>query len=148
MIREDFFWRWIFREKKEREEAEKKAQSTEWEESGGKWLVYADKEKIEKAEKEIEKFVEKGEIEAAKYWKLSKPSALCVYSLDKDREKTRKILLSMNLKPSVWEYDYARSKNIWRPRFWLSAFRKLRILISTFGIFGTIKFIFSAYLGH
>lgn len=125
----------------------KKALGREWEESGGKWLVYTDKAKIESAEKEIEGFVERGEIEAAKYWKLSKDSALCIYSLDKDREKTRKILLDINLKPSVWEYDYARAKNIWRPRFWLSAFRKLRILISTFGIAGAIKFIVSAYLG-
>jgi len=145
MIREDFFWRWIVRESRAEEASEEKER--EWEAHGGKWLVYTDRERIENVEKEIERFVESKDFEAAKYWRLSRLSALCVYSLDKDRERARKILLAMGLKPSVWEYDYARTKNIWRPRFWLSAFRKLRILISTFGVAGTIKFIISAYLG-
>ena len=142
MIAEDYFWRWIIKGR------EGKAADKEWEEKGGKWIIYGEKRKFEEVEKEIEKYVERGEIEAAKYWKLSNKSALCIYSHDYERERTRKILEKLELKPDVWEYDFARKKNIWRPRFWLSAFRKLRILIATFGIAGALKFIISAYTGE
>lgn len=142
MIAEDYFWRWIIRGR------EGKVADKEWEERGGKWIVYADKKKFEKLEKEIESHVERGDIEAAKYWKLSNKSALCIYSYDHEREKTRKIIENLGLRPSVWEYDFARKKNIWRPKFWLSAFKKLRILIATFGITGAIKFIISAYTAY
>ncbi len=94
---------------------------------------------------ELDKYVEMGDLASAKYWNASEASAMCVYSLDRDNKKTKKILARLGFKPVAWEYDYARKKNWWRPRFFLSAFYKLRILLKTFGLIGTFRFIVGAY---
>jgi hypothetical protein len=59
--------------------------------------------------------------------------------------RIKKILLELGVKPLAWEYDYARRKNWSRPIFFYSAFHKLRILLKTFGLQGTLGFIAGAF---
>jgi hypothetical protein len=133
MFYETKFWTWII----PKEPREPK----NWAEHGGKWIVFGKKEKFMALAKEIEPYIERGEIESAKYWNWD-TSALCVYSLDKDREKVREILLRHGLKPRVWDYDYAHHKNIIRPLNWtVSHFSKLWVLLKSFGIRGTLQFL-------
>ncbi len=101
---------------------------------------------MERLAAKLDKLVSKGEIVSAKYWNASETSAMCIYSLDRDNNKTRQILSELGYKPIAWEYDYARSKNWTRPRFFLSAFYKLRILIKTFGVREAIRFIVGAFI--
>jgi hypothetical protein len=138
MIKVTPIWTWIVPEKDIRE-------ISSWKEHGGKWLVYGNRAKMEELGNILDQYLEAGDITSAKFWNASNASAMCVYSLDRDNERTKKILLNHGFKPTVWEYDYARIKNWTRPRFFLSAFYKLRILLKTFGIKGTLKFIVGAY---
>jgi len=117
----------------------------DWREHGGKWLVYGPLDEMERLAGEIDKEVQRGNIVSAKYWNAPKTSAMCIYSLDRDNPKTLEILKLLGFRPTAWEYDYARRKNWTRPRFFLSAFYKLRILIKTFGVKGTLRFIVGAY---
>jgi hypothetical protein len=112
----------------------------------GKWLVYGSLNEIERLAKEMDRLVESREIVSAKFWNATNVSAMCVYSLAHESEKTRKIFLQLGYIPLAWEYDYNKRKNWTRPRFFLSALYKLRILIKTFGFVGAIKFIFRAYV--
>lgn len=118
-----------------------------WTEEGGKWLVYGSLNRIEELAHGVEHYVESGEIVSAKYWNASdKRSAMCVYSLDSERDRTRAVLTVLGFKPTAWEYDYARRKNWTRFEFFVSAFYKLRILLTSFGIRGTLRFIAGAYI--
>ena len=101
---------------------------------------------MERLAAELDKQVESGNIVSAKYWNASETSAMNIYSLDRDNTETKQILSELGYKPTAWEYDYARSKNWTRPRFFLSAFYKLRILIKTFGVRGSIRFIVGAFI--
>ena len=139
MIIKKPIWTWIV-PKREDEELPL------WKEHGGKWLVYGGLSEMERLAGEIDRLVESRAIVSAKFWNASSVSAMCVYSLYLDREKTKKILLDLGFRPTAWEYDYARMKNWTRPRFFLSAFYKLRILLRTFGVFGTLRFIVGAYV--
>ncbi len=118
-----------------------------WTEYGGKWLVYGSLDKIEDLARNIEPYVESGEIVSAKYWNASdKRSAMCVYSLDIENGRTHAVLELLGFKPAAWEYDYARRKNWTRFEFFISAFYKLRILLESFGVRGTLRFIAGAYI--
>lgn len=139
MLKKMPIWTWIIPRNDEKNHSG-------WEEHGGKWLIYGSLNEIERLAKEMDRLVESREIFSAKFWNASDASAMCVYSLDHESEKTRKILLNLGHSPLTWEYDYGRRKNWTRPRFFLSAFYKLRILIRTFGFFGAIKFILGAYV--
>ncbi len=139
MLHETEFWIWILPSKPREPE--------NWEEYGGKWIVFEDKDKLAAKAKEIEPYVESGEIESAKYWNWD-TSALCVYSLDTDRNNVREILLKHGLKPRVWDYDYAHNKNITRPVNWtVSHFSKLYVLLKSFGVRGTLRFLLSIFTG-
>lgn len=139
MLKEMPIWTWIVSENESQDESI-------WRVHGGKWLIYGNLFEMERLGHKLDKYVENGEITSAKFWNAGKTSAMCVYSLDRNREKTKRILFDLGFKPTAWEYDYARIKNWTRPRFFLSAFYKLRILLRTFGIFGTLRFIIGAYM--
>jgi hypothetical protein len=140
MIIKKPIWTWIVPVKETAAE-----EPSLWKEHGGKWLIYGDLDEMERLSTHLNQFVEQGKIVSAKFWNASSASAMCVYSLEGDNKKTKKILTDLRFKPTAWEYDYARKKNWTRPRFFLSAFYKLRILLKTFGVKGTLKFIVGAY---
>lgn len=140
MIKKTPIWTWIV------PEAGDGHDDSEWVEHGGKWLVYGGLGEMERLASELDKLVESGKIVGAKFWNASKASAMNIYSLDRDNPKTKQILLGLGYTPTAWEYDYARSKNWTRPRFFLSAFYKLRILLKTFGFFGAVRFIVGAFI--
>ena len=81
-------------------------------------------------------------MEGAKYWNED-PSALCVYSLDSDRDKVRDLLDSLSAgRDRVWEYDYAWDKNIRSPvTFLYSWYSKLTTILRSYGIAGTLRLI-------
>ena len=81
-------------------------------------------------------------MEGAKYWNED-PSALCVYSLDIDRDKVRELLDSLGAgRDRVWEYDYAWDKNISSPvTFLYSWYSKLTTILRSYGIAGTLRLI-------
>ncbi len=96
---------------------------------GGKWIVFDDEDRIRGLAAGLAPYIDSGEIESAKYWN-GDPSAINVYSLDRDRWKTRKILKDLGARyVLVWEYDYAIARNLLRPATfvysWISKFRTI-----------------------
>jgi hypothetical protein len=87
-------------------------------------------------------YIDDGVIESAKYWN-GNPSAINVYSLDRDRWKTRKILKGLGARfVLVWEYDYASDKNLLSPfTFIYSWFSKFRTILRSRGIAGSMKLL-------
>jgi hypothetical protein len=140
MLRKSSIWTWILPEVPWEE------LPTRWKERGGKWLVYGSLNEIEGLGKELDVLVQRGEIDSAKYWNASETSAMCIYCWEEEKESKRKILEEFGFKPKAWEYDYARRKNWVRPEFHVSAFYKLRIVLKTFGVRGTLKYILAYYL--
>lgn len=138
----DRLWTWLIPEEPRRIDEE------EWARSGGKWIVF-DKEKeiLDLAEK-LAPFVDSGEVASAKYWN-GDPSAVCVYSLDRDREKTWSILKRLGAGDSiVWEYDFAWDKNIREPlEFLFSWSSKFRTIVQSYGVFGTLRLIREVLIG-
>lgn len=113
-----------------------------WKEHGGKWLVYGGLDEMERLAKDVDTLVEKRKIDSAKYWISSERySAMCVYSWDRDKEKTRKLLVDLGFKPTAYEYDYARRKNWTRLEFFISHLYKARILLKSFSLRELYKFL-------
>lgn len=114
----------------------------EWLRHGGKWIVFDRKERIVDLAKRLELFIESGKIESAKYWNED-PSAICVYSLDRDRERVWEILKKLGAGDNrVWEYDYAWDKNVLRPfNFTYSWFSKFRTILQSYGIAGSLRLL-------
>lgn len=113
-----------------------------WIRHGGKWIIFDKKDRIEKLVEKLGPFIDSGEIESAKYWNKD-PGAICVYSLDKNKEKTWEILKKLVTKDKkVWEYDYAWDKNIQNPfDFMYSWFSKFRTIFQSYGLIGTLELI-------
>jgi hypothetical protein len=114
----------------------------EWIRHGGKWIIFDRREKIVRLADDLGPFIDSGEIQSAKYWKKD-PSAICVYSLDRDREKVWEILTRFGTwDVRVWEYDYAFEKNIRNPvNFMYSWFSKFRTILQSYGVVGTLLLI-------
>jgi len=110
----------------------------QWVRHGGKWIVFDNKNKTERLAGKLESYIDVGTISSAKYWK-GDPSAVCVYSLDSEKEKTRKILDDLGAaKMRVWEYDYAWDKNFQSPlSFLFSQTSKLRTILKSYGCRGS-----------
>ncbi len=87
-------------------------------------------------------YIDAGDIESAKYWN-GNPSAINVYSLDRDRWRTRKILKELGARyVLVWEYDYALGKNILSPlTFTYSWFSKFRTILMSRGLAGSLRLL-------
>jgi hypothetical protein len=113
-----------------------------WSRSGGKWIVFDDEGRIKDLAKKLAPFIDVGEIESAKYWN-GNPSAINVYSLDRDRWKTRKILKDLGARyVLVWEYDYAFGKNLLSPlTFSYSWFSKFRTILKSRGLAGSLQLL-------
>jgi hypothetical protein len=113
-----------------------------WTRSGGKWIVFDREDRIKGMAEKLATHIDSGEIESAKYWN-GDPSAINVYSLDRDREKTRAILKDLGARRTmVWEYDYAWRKNLRSPlSFTYSWLSKARTIVKSRGFCGTCKLI-------
>ena len=111
----------------------------EWMQHGGKWIIFDRMDSILHLAEGLGSYIDSGEIESAKYWNKD-PSALCVYSLDKDRGKVLDILQSLGAgSKRVWEYDYAMDKNLKDPiTFMYSWTSKFRTILQSYGIGGTL----------
>lgn len=129
-------WTWL------QPDAPRAVDEDEWLRHGGKWIVFDRKKRLLGLAKKLEPFIEAGEVHGAKYWNRD-PGAICVYSLDRDREKVRGILDSLGAGSSrVWEYDYAWDRNIRSPfTFLYSQFSKLGTIIRSYGVAGTLGLI-------
>lgn len=114
----------------------------EWIQHGGKWIIFDRKYRILALSEKLAPLIDSGEIQSAKYWNKD-PSAICVYSLDRDKDKVWDILRKLGAGDSkVWEYDYATGKNLQNPvPFLYSWFSKFRTIIQSYGIAGTIRLI-------
>jgi hypothetical protein len=113
-----------------------------WRGHGGKWIVFDSREKIVGLSERLVPHLDAGEIEGAKYWN-GDPSAICVYSLDRDRKRVGQLLDGLGAGPDrVWEYDYAWDKNIKSPLMFLySWYSKLSTILRSYGIIGTLRLI-------
>lgn len=114
----------------------------EWFRHGGKWIIFDRMERIRALAEKLGPLIDSGKIEGAKYWNKD-PSALCVYSLDRDREKVWDVLSELGAgNDKVWEYDYAWNRNIREPvTFLYSWFSKFRTILQSYGLSGTLRLI-------
>lgn len=133
---EDLLWIWLF------SDAPREIDREEWTQHGGKWIVFDRKDRIERLASRLAPLIDSGEIRSAKYWKKD-PSAICVYSLDTERDKVLEILVQLNAAGSrVWEYDYAMDKNVRDPlTFLYSWYSKLSTILRSYGFLGTLRLI-------
>lgn len=130
----DRIWTWLV------PDAPRDIDPETWVRRGGKWIVFDSLPRIREIAEEIAGHIDAGTVESAKYWN-GDPSAINVYSLDRDRMKTREILKNAGARSimMVWEYDYAWGKNIRRPlTFAYSWFSKFRTIVQSYGVFGSI----------
>ncbi len=113
-----------------------------WFRQGGKWIVFDDQGRILELAGKLAPYIDSGEIESAKDWN-GDPSAINVYSLDRDRTKTRTILKDLGVRyVLVWEYDYALGKNLRTPfTFAYSWFSKFRTILQSRGLRGSIRLL-------
>jgi hypothetical protein len=132
----DLLWTWLI------PDAERTTDRTEWIRHGGKWIIFDSREKIVGLAERLGPHLDAGEVEGAKYWNKD-PSALCVYSLDRDRERVAALLDRLGAgRDRVWEYDYAWDKNMRSPlTFLYSWYSKLTTILRSYGIAGTIRLI-------
>ncbi len=113
-----------------------------WKDHGGKWLIYGSLDDMEVLASGLEPLVETREIDSAKFWTSShERSAMCVYTWDKEKERTRELIEKLGFKPLAFEYDYARRKNWTRLEFFVSHLYKLRILLKSFRPRELIRFL-------
>lgn len=82
----------------------------EYIEHWGKWLVFGNSEAVVALAKELDTYVDRGEIDSAKYNREPSPigkgdCVLCVYCDDRDRERVWNILSSLGLSKRIWKYD-------------------------------------------
>jgi hypothetical protein len=130
---EDEIWTWLS------PDVPREIDRAAWTRSGGKWIIFDDRDRIKDLAGKLAPFIDTGKIESAKYWN-GDPSAINVYSLDRDRWATRKILKDLGAKyVLVWEYDYALDKNLRSPfTFAYSWFSKFRTILRSRGIAGSL----------
>ena len=133
---QDLLWIWLL------PDVPRVTDRNNWTLHGGKWIVFDRKEKIEELAGKLAPLIDSGEIESAKYWKKD-PSAICVYSLDRDRERVLKVLTEFGAaKSRVWEYDYAMDKNVRDPlTFLYSWYSKFSTILRSYGFLGTLRLI-------
>lgn len=132
----DMLWTWLI------PDVQKDVDKEDWFRHGGKWIIFDKKEKITDLADKLSPLIDTGEITSAKYWNED-PSAICVYSIDRDKERVWEILKKFGAGNSaVWEYDYAWDKNIKNTfDFLYSWFSKFRTILQSYGILGTLRLI-------
>jgi len=132
----DMLWTWLL------PDVQRDIDRQEWTRSGGKWIIFDRKNRIEELAGRLGPLIDSGKIESAKYWNKD-PCAICVYSLDRDKDATWEILRELGAgKDKVWEYDYAWEKNIRDPvNFTYSWFSKFRTILQSYGVLETLQLI-------
>jgi hypothetical protein len=132
----DMLWTWLL------PDVERGMNREEWLRHGGKWIIFDRRERLETLAERLGPFIDSGEIESAKYWNED-PGAICVYSLDRQKEDVWNILKGLGAgNDRVWEYDYAWDKNIRSPMTFLySWFSKLKTIFMSYGFSGTLRLI-------
>jgi hypothetical protein len=132
----DMLWTWLL------PDAKREINREEWIRQGGKWIIFDSKARIMNLAEKLAPSIDSGEIESAKYWNKD-PGAICVYSLDRDKDKIWDILKKLGAgNNKVWEYDYAWDKNIQNPvNFMYSWFSKFRTILQSYGLIGTLQLI-------
>ncbi len=114
----------------------------EWRKRGGKWIVFDDRNRIIDLAEKLAPYIDAGKIESAKYLN-GNPSAINVYSLDRDRAETWAILKELGARyVLVWEYDHATRKNLRAPfTFAYSWFSKFRTILQSRGLGGSFRLV-------
>ncbi len=114
----------------------------EWMRHGGKWIVFDKSDMIEALAGKLGPFIDSGSVESAKIWN-GDPSAINVYSLDRNRWMVREILKRLGARyVLVWEYDYALGRNIFHPiTFVYSWSSKFRTILASYGLAGTLRLL-------
>jgi hypothetical protein len=132
----DMLWTWLL------PDVPRDIDRKEWAEHGGKWIVFDRKPKLEELGEKLGPLIDSGQIESAKYWNED-PGAICVYSLDRNRDRTWEMLKSLGAgNRRVWEYDYAWDKNIRDPiAFTYSWFSKFRTIFQSYGFTGSLRLL-------
>ena len=132
--RKDIIWTWLLPDE------QREINKSVWFRHGGKWIVFDDEDRIRDLAEKLAPHIDAGNIESAKYWN-GNPSAINVYSLDRDRWKTRKILKDLGARHVlVWEYDYALGKNLLSPiTFAYSWYSKFRTILQSRGVAGSMR---------
>jgi len=131
--RTDPIWTWLS------PDAGDRAPGPDWFRHGGKWIVFDTLARIESLAGRLARYIDAGEIPGAKYWN-GDPSAINVYSLDRDRRRSAEILRDLDATGhKVWEYDYAWDKNLAHPcTFLYSQTSKLWTIARSKGLTGTL----------
>ena len=112
----------------------------EWSRHGGKWILFAGLAEIESLAGRLAPYIDRGEIPGAKYWN-GDPSAINVYSLDRDKGRSAEILEEAGAPGyKVWEYDHAWDKNLANPcAFLYSQTSKLSTILESQGLRGALE---------
>lgn len=132
----DLLWTWFLPDES------RAFDRAEWVRHGGKWIVFDSRDAISALAERLAPFIDSGEVASAKCWN-GDPSAINVYSLDRDRGNVRSILKEAGARyVLVWEYDYAMGKNFLRPvTFIYSWFSKFRTILASYGLSGSIRLL-------
>ncbi len=94
---QDLLWTWLV------PDIQRDYDRSEWQRHGGKWIVFDAKKRIIDIAGRLGPLLDNGDAEGAEYWD-GDPSALCVYSLVRDRKGVVALLDSLNAgKDRVWE---------------------------------------------
>lgn len=137
----DKLWTWLL------PDTERSVDEDQWFHHGGKWIIFGRKAQIVRLAEKVSTFIDTGEIQSAKYWN-GDPSAINVYALDRDKEKTRGILHKLGAgNRIVWEYDYAWCRNLTSPvSFLYSWSSKFVTIVRSCGIRDTLELIREFFL--
>jgi hypothetical protein len=137
--RSDPVWTWLS------PDAGDRAPDRHWFRHGGKWIVFDTLARIESLAGRLAPYIDGGEIPGAKYWK-GDPSAINVYSLDRDRRRSAEILRDLGATGhKVWEYDHAWDKNLAHPcTFLYSQTSKLWTIARSRGLTGMLGLVVEA----
>jgi hypothetical protein len=136
----DMLWTWLLPEG--RTDRFLRMDEQEWKRYGGKWIIFDRKTRIEELAGRLAPYIDSGRVVSAKYWNED-PGAICVYSLDKDRESICELLKKLGAGDArVWEYDYAWDKNLQSPAsFMYSWFLKFRTILRSYGMAGSMRLV-------
>lgn len=132
----DKLWTWLL------PDTPRQVDEEAWIKHGGKWIVFDRKDRLLRLARKLAPYIDAGEIHSAKYWNMD-PGAICVYSLDSQRNRVRELLEDLGAgEAKVWEYDYAWDKNISNPfSFVYSQASKFRTILKSYGIMGTLQLV-------
>jgi len=111
IIREEEYWTYV-------EPSTDYELPDEWDEHGGKLMVFGSEQQIVPLAERLSQYVSQGEIRSLKYAPPLPPAfkswALMVYCLDSESNQVWKILQREGVKRRIWKYDKQTEKD-WSP---------------------------------